>query len=64
MLGAKVWCCVKCCSGAKQTSKDKVVRVYIYQANAWFGGRRVFEIEFQFQLVLSLVLGVGAKQRC
>ncbi len=58
------WCCAKCCAGAKQTSKDKVVRVlcgYIYQANAWFGGGRVFEIEFQFQLVLSLVLGVGAK---
>ncbi len=68
-----------CCVGAKQTSKDKVVRVlcgYIYQANAWYGGGRVFEIEFQFQLVLSLVLclvlskqarawfGVGAKQRC
>jgi len=30
---------------------------YIYQANAWYGGGRVFEIEFQFQLVLSLVLG-------
>jgi len=25
-------------------------------------GGRVFEIEFQFQLVLSLVLGYGAKQ--
>jgi hypothetical protein len=37
------------------------VRVYIYQANAWYGGGRVFEIEFQFQLVLSLVLG-SAKQ--
>ena len=21
------WCCVWCCAGAKQTSKDKVVRV-------------------------------------
>ncbi len=31
---------------------------YIYQANAWYGGWRVFEIEFQFQLVLSLVFGV------
>jgi len=53
---------------SKQASKDKVVWVYIYQANAWFGGGRVFEIEFQFQLVLSLVLGVvlyvGAKQGC
>ncbi len=61
VLGAKVWCCVRCCVGAKQTSKDKVVRVlcgYIYQANAWCGGGRVFEIEFQFQLVLSLVLGL------
>jgi hypothetical protein len=26
------------------------------QANAWFGGGGLFEIEFQFQLVLSLVL--------
>jgi len=46
---------------SKQASKDKVVWVYIYQANAWFGGGRVFEIEFQFQLVLSLVFYVGAK---
>ncbi len=68
MLGAKVWCCVdavrwvgavwvqskqakvRCCAGA--------VWVYIYQANAWYGGGRVFEIEFQLQLVLSLVLGL------
>ncbi len=39
-------------------ARVKVVRVYIYQANAWCGGGRVFEIEFQFQLVLSLVLGL------
>ncbi len=29
-------------------ARVKVVRVYIYQANAWYGGGRVFEIEFQF----------------
>jgi len=51
-----------CCVGAKQTSKGLVlcgccVGIYIKQMLGMVGGR-VFEIEFQFQLVLSLVLGL------
>jgi len=41
-----------CGGGCKANKQSKgVVRVlcgYIYQANAWFGGGGLFEIEFQF----------------
>jgi hypothetical protein len=53
------WCKVLSKDKVRVPSKrarDKVVRVYITSKRlVWWG--RVFEIEFQFQLVLSLVLG-------
>jgi hypothetical protein len=67
-----VWCCAGAVVVLNKPSKDKVqgkgakqrlgaVWVYITsKCLVWWG--RVFEIEFQFQLVLSLVLGYGAKQ--
>jgi len=62
VLGAVfgVWC--GCKTNKQRFGAMRVLCGYIYQANAWYGGGRVFEIEFQFQLVLSLVLGYGAVQ--
>ncbi len=47
-----------CKANKQKFGAGRVLCEYIYQANAWYGGGRVFEIEFQFQLVLSLVLGL------
>ncbi len=47
-----------CKANKQKFGAGRVLCEYIYQANAWYGGGQVFEIEFQFQLVLSLVLGL------